>query len=273
MGISGNPTPDSTREQKDDNTVNHLRKIIGCFIVMTVIAAGMLTSSAVAASAQTQCSTSAQFGMCNYPPYILNNNMWGQVSESKQTLTATSANDWSVTGSEPSGGGVKTYPEDQENFNIPISQLNTCIQNFTVSHLPATAPGDSWEVAADDWLNGTPGSGTADIEVMVWVYNYHQYPAGSNTGKVLNIAGTSTQPAQQYDLYSNGGTLSLVSTTNFTSGAVHMADIFGWLRNEGYIPATSVLKQLDFGEEIVSTNGDSDTWTFSRYNNSIVTTG
>jgi hypothetical protein len=104
---------------------------------------------------------------------------------------------------------------------------------------------------------------------MVWVYNYHQIPAGSYTGKTLNIAGTATRPAQQFKLYANSGTLSLLSTRNFTSGPIHMAIILGWLRNNGYIPANAVLKQLDFGEEIASTNNVPETWTFDRYNNSV----
>lgn len=239
------------------------------FVSMVAVLGGLLAFAATA-SAATTCTTSAQFGMCNYPPYILNNNMWGQVSGSKQTLTATSANNWSVTGSEPSTGSVKTYPEDQMNVTDPISQLNTCIQNFTVSHLPAVAPGDSWEVAADDWLNGTPGdTGVSNIEVMVWTYNYHQVPAGSDTGKVLDIPASGSNPAQSFELWANSGTVSLVSKTNFTHGAIHMAIILNWLKNGGYIPANAVLKQLDFGEEIASTNNVSDTWTFSRYNNSI----
>lgn len=247
-----------------------MKRLIGIVCAILAALGIMLGVGENTAYASTTCTTSAQFGMCNYPPYILNNNMWGEVPGSQQTLTATSANNWSVTGSEPSTGSVKTYPEDQQNFSIPIGNLNTCIQNFTVSHLPATFPGDSWEVAADDWLNGTPGdTGTSNIEVMVWVWNYHQIPAGGNTGKVLNIAASGNNPAQQFDLYANSGTLSLLSTKNFTHGAIHMAIILGWLRNEGYIPANAVLKQLDFGEEIASTNNVSDTWSFSRYNNSV----
>jgi len=212
------------------------------------------------------CTTSAQFGECSYSPYVLNNNMWGEVTGSSQTLTASSSNDWSITGSEPSGGGVKTYPEDQENYSDPpLSSLQTIVQNFTLTAVPACNASSSWEVAADNWLNADAGSSNA-IEVMVWEDNCHQFPAGSNTGDTLTING------QKFGLYAKTGTdptYSLVSTTNVTSGTIHMADIFNWLKNLGYIKSSDGLSQLNMGEEIVSTNGSKLTWTYDRSNDSV----
>jgi hypothetical protein len=238
--------------------------MIPAFGLAIVAAAGI--AGATPAFAAT-CTTSAQFGECSYSPYILNNNMWGEVSGSSQTLTGSSFNAWSITGSEPSGGGVKTYPEDQENFsNPPVSTLGTVVQNFTLTAVPACNASSSWEVASDDWLNADAGSPNA-IEIMVWEDNCHQFPAGSNTGKTITING------QTFDLYAKTGTdptYSLLSTTNVTSGAIHMAIIFNWLKNLGYIKSSDGLSQLNMGEEIVSTNGSKLTWTYDKCNDSVV---
>ena len=227
--------------------------------------AGSVSITGVA-NAATTCTTSAQYGQCPYGAYVVDNNMWGEVSGSSQTLTATSADAWSITGSEPSGGGVKTYPESEENIAGPaLNTIQTINQNFTLAKAPACNASSSWEVAADDWLNGIAGSPKA-IEIMVWEDNCHQYPAGSNTGRSITING------QTFDLYAKTGidpTYSLVSTTNVTSGRVHLVDTVNWLEGLGYFSSSAALEQLNMGEEIVSTNGAKLTWTFSKSSNSI----
>jgi hypothetical protein len=229
--------------------------------------AGSASITGVASAAATTCSTSAQFGQCSYSPYTLNNNMWGEVSGSAQTLTASSASDWSITGSEPSGGGVKSYPNNQEDYAGPaLNTIQTTDQNFALTAVPACNSSSSWEVAADDWLNGVAGSPNA-IEIMVWEDTCHQFPAGSNTGKTITING------QTFDLYAKTGsdpTYSLVSTTNVTSGTVHFIDTVNWLEGLGYFSSSAELEQLNMGEEIVSTNGAALTWTFDKSNNNVV---
>lgn len=235
--------------------------------VFGLVIAGSASVTGVANAATATCITSAQYGKCTYGSYTLNNNMWGEVSGSSQTLTATSANDWSVTGSEPSGGGVKSYPENSEDISgPPLETIQTTDQNFGLSAAPACNASSSWEVAADDWLNGVAGSANP-IEIMVWEDTCHQYPAGSNTGKTITLNG------QTFDLYAKTGTdptYTLVSTTNVTSGTVHFMETVNWLENLGYFSSTAALDQLNMGEEIVSTNGAKLTWTFDKSNNNIV---
>jgi Glycosyl hydrolase family 12 len=216
------------------------------------------------------CTTSAQYGECSYSPYVLANNMWGEVSGSTQTLSASSYNDWSITGSEPNSGGVKTYPENDENYSgTPVDLINTIDQNFALTAVPACNSSSKWEIASDDWLNATAGEPGA-VEVMVWEDNCHQIPAGSNTGD------TTTFNGQTFDLWAKTGTnptYTLVSTTNVTSGLVHMADTFNWLGSLGYISGNDGLEQLNMGIEIVSTNAAKLTWTFDKSNNNVVYDG
>jgi len=234
--------------------------------VFGLVIAGSASITGIA-NAATTCTTSAQFGECAYGGYTLNNNMWGEVSGSAQTLTASSANDWSITGSEPSGGGVKSYPENSEDISGPaLGTIQTTDQNFTLTAVPSCNASSSWEVAADDWLNGIAGS-AHPIEIMVWEDTCNQYPAGSNTGH------TTTFNGQTFDLYAKTGadpTYTLVSTTNVKSGTVHFMDTVNWLEGLGYFSSTAELDQLNMGEEIVSTNGAKLTWTFDRCFNNIV---
>jgi hypothetical protein len=240
--------------------------------LLTVIAAIIMAVLAWQATARaaTTCTTSAQFGTCSYAPYTINNNMWGEVTGSTQTLTATSAADWSIAGSEPSGGGVKTYPEDQENYaSIPVCTLHTTIHNWSMSAIPAHTGAARWEVASDDWLNATPGSANqaTEKEIMVWENTYQTSPAGSNTGKTLTING------QVFDLWAKTGTqptYSFVSTTNVNSGVIHMVDFLTYLRSLGYVTSADKLVQLNMGEEILSTDG-TETWTYNGYSNSVAT--
>jgi hypothetical protein len=194
--------------------------------------------------------------------------MWDAVGGSQQTLTAVSPSMWSVTGSEPSGhcpDYVCTYPEDSENYSLPVGSLNTVIQRFALSKVPVCRPGDSWEVASDDWLNALPGSPGA-IEVMVFEDVCHTSPAGSPTGQTITVRG------QKFALWVRGGTgptYTLVSERNITSGAVHMAITLNYLKGLGYVSDADRLVQLNMGEEITSTSGTPETWSFSAYSNHV----
>ena len=244
--------------------------MVAAFVLALAAAVGFAGSTPAFAAA---CTTSAQYGECPYSPYVLNNNMWGEVSGSSQTLTATSYNDWSITGSEPDTGGVKTYPEDQENYPDPsLSGISAIDQDFALTAVPACTSTSSWEVAADDWLN-SPAGGFSAIEVMVWEDTCNQYPAGKLVpGETLVMGG------QTFDLYAQTGadpTYTLESTTNVTSGTINMVSVYDWLEGLGYVSNTDGLSQLNMGEEIVSTgltgsgSSASLTWTYDESNDTV----
>jgi Glycosyl hydrolase family 12 len=245
-----------------------MRRIFGVISALALVA-GVSVVGVTVASAQTVCATTAQFGECSYPPYDINNNLWNPVSGSAQTLTATSANDWNISATEPDTSGVKTYPEIQENYTDSVGSLTTVQQNFSVTP-PAVSSGTSWEIAADDWLNGTPGNDpNGDIEIMVWYDVNNTSPAGSNTGKTLTVGNRT------FDLWANTGadpTYTLVSQETVISGTVNFVDYLNFLKSLGYVADTDTLVQLNFGEEILSTNSSPETFTFTKYNN-VVDTG
>lgn len=75
------------------------------------------------------------------------------------------------------------------------------------------------EAAYDMFINGHDTD-----EVMVWVDNQGQTPAGSRRA-VADIDG------QKFDMYFAGGTKSFVLTKNETSGTIDYNAILTWLHN------------------------------------------
>jgi hypothetical protein len=246
--------------------------MLSILAALFVTIAVSLTLGTPSASAQTQCMTTADNGVCGpYGAYAVNNNVWNPISGQTDTLTATSENAWSVVAVVPNQTpkAVTAYPEVQENYaSIPVSSLTTVQQNFDVSHVPSKQGVGAWEIAADDWLNGTPGNEpNGAIEIMVWYDVDQTSPAGSNTGKTLTVGNRTFDLWASAPAGSADNTLSLVSQETVTSGTVNFVDYLNFLEGLGYVTGTDTLQQLNFGEEILQTNDADATFTFSSYNN------
>ena len=64
---------------------------------------------------------------------------------------------------------------------------------------------------------------------------------------------------------SNNSYIAFVPTVVFTSGTVDILEIFNWTMSMGWLPSNSTMGQLDFGVEIVSTNGADATYKFTDF--------
>jgi hypothetical protein len=141
-------------------------------------------------------------------------------------------------------GAVKTCPNVHEDFGSapPISSFNTISSSFahTAPHVGI------YEFAYDIWLNGVATKGST--EVMIWTDNYYQVPSGSSLETV-------TLDGQTYDVYKSGSYIAFVESTNVSSGTVNLLSFFDHIIAKGWIPSTSTLGAIDYGVEIVSTNG------------------
>ena len=202
-------------------------------------------------------TTSSDFGSENLGPYTVSNNMWnvggGGIS---QTLSACSASSWFVKANvAEDGGGVKTYPNSHYNYADPpaISSLSSVTSTFGSS-----SPGSgNFEDAYDVWLNGTAGAG--GDEVMIWTDNHGESPACSPVT-------SATFDGESYTVWKgNNGPVSFVRNSNTTSGNVNLLEFFQWLINKGYEPANSKLYQVDYGVEIATTNGATETFGFNNF--------
>jgi len=235
-------------------------------------------SAAGSSGSGARCVTSALTGTCG--PYAdpditdadgyntnIANNMWGcgAVQPPKadaycgvQTVTAHGPGNWSVTSKQKTGNtGVLSYPDVAQVFTLgndtdpPIRGFSAITSSFTET-MNATAKTDA-EAAYDIWLD----NGKAPDEIMIWVDDHGQTPAGKNKGRVV-IGGT------RYELWSADGTTSLVRS-NERSGTVKILAVLKWLQSRGYVSSTARLGQVDFGWEICSTGGVPETFTISRY--------
>lgn len=197
--------------------------------------------------------------MWNLAPYFVYNNMWGISGYTvTQTLYACSYSDRYVVAdmnNDSGDGHVKTYPNSHRDFdNEPaITSLNSVTSTFA-----ETSPGTGiYEDAYDIWLNGiaTPGS----TEVIIWTQNQGQVPSGS-------VVGTVTLDGRSWTVWKTSGTyIAFVANSNFTSGTMNLLAFFQWIMGQGWIPSSSTPGQVDYGAELVSTNGVPATFTFSDF--------
>ena len=197
--------------------------------------------------------------MWNLSPYFVADDMWNISGYSvSQTLYACSYSDWYVVATMDNSkgdGAVKTYPNSHRDFdsNPEISSFNSITSTFA-----ETAPDSGiYEDAYDIWLNGIASAGST--EVMIWTDNHGQTPAGS-------VQATVTIDGRSYAVWkTTGNYIAFAASTNFTSGTVNLLDFFRWLMTKGWIPGNTTLGQVDYGPELVSTNGVPATFTVSNF--------
>jgi hypothetical protein len=233
------------------------------------------SSPAGQAGQQATCIKTANDGACGpyeYAPISASNgsntqvinNIWNPVSGVSQTLKAANPGQWSVVATMPaSNTAVISYPDTQQVFttsnNTPqlISSFTAITSSYTVSG-PGSGSGNDYEAAYDLWA-GT-GTNNYSQEIMIWVDNHGQTPAGKKVD-------TTTIDGATYDVWAETGDnpVSMVLRSNKTSGTVDILAALQWLINSNHMRPDSGLNQIDFGFEICSTGGTAKTFTTSRY--------
>ena len=220
------------------------------------------------------CVTSAQTGGCGPYHYaeISGSNgyntqviqdMWNAIAGASQRLTAYNPGDWSVSADMPARNtAVVSYPDVQEIYTTtgnrpdPLSSFRSITSSFAENG-PGSGGGDDYEAAYDIWAGTGTNSGAQ--EIMIWVDNHGQTPAGSKAG-TADIGGAS------YTVWSAGrNPVSLVLSSDEASGTIDILAALEWLESHGYMPAGSGVNQIDFGWEICSTGGSAKTFSMTRY--------
>jgi hypothetical protein len=151
-------------------------------------------------------------------------------------------------------GAVKTYPNVHKDFNgaPALSSFGAISSSF--AH--AGPHVGIYEFAYDIWLNGIASSGST--EVMIWTDNFNQVPSGS-------VQETFSLDGRSYQVYKLGSYIAFVDTNNVISGTVNLLAIFNHIIAKGWIPPTSTLGAVDYGVELVSTNGMDATFAVSDF--------
>jgi thermitase len=178
--------------------------------------------------------------------FYLTNDTWNASGYSvSQSMSICSPSSWFATATMDNSkgdGAVKTYPNAHEDVNKSLSSFKTISSTFAESgpHVGI------YEYTYDLWLNGFDNGST---EVMIWNDNFGQTPSGSKKG-------TFTDNGHTYDVYEDGNSyVAFVAQSNFTLGTVNILNFFNYLISQGVVKANPTVTQLDYGIEMVSTNG------------------
>ncbi len=180
--------------------------------------------------------------------FDLYNNEWNSsANPGPQTICGNSESDWQATSTQRAGNTeVLTYPSVQLNYNgtngYPLSKFTSMTSSY--AETMNAVSGTDAEAAYDIWINGLKK------EVMIWVDNHGQAPAGSKVA-------TTTFSGATWDLYetSNRSYMAFVREGNASAGTVDLFAALNYLEGRGDLAASDVLWQVNFGWEICSTAG------------------
>ena len=182
----------------------------------------------------------------------MNNDAWNG-SAGPQTIYVCNQASWYAVSNQPDvQGQVETYPDTEYDVggrNSPstktISQFNSITSTFSENY-----PDEgSWDAAYDLWVNNW------SFETMIWNQwsgSQDYWPEQATTS--LSLDGVP------YTFYDNGtkgdpnGELMFFRKTQVTSGSVDILAAYNWLVQNGYVSASDVPTQLEYGVEICSTN-------------------
>jgi hypothetical protein len=235
-----------------------MRRTLSSLLTAAVIAsfaspavAGTASVAVAAIPRHPNFKSSAPFAWWNNRAFRVSNDKWNP-SAGPQMIWANSYSDWGVQSDQAAGNtAVETYPAVEEDFgNVPVLLFPTITSSFTES-MPDVRGLDA-EASVDVWLNNF------GIEVMIWVDNHGQTPAG-------NIIGHVTISGQSFAVWRRGPTYTFALNRNETSGRTNILASVKWLMRRGYVPRRSTLRQVDFGWEIASTGGRPQAFAVTNY--------
>jgi len=234
-----------------------LRRKLFALAAAGVAAAGLILAayaipSSAANTSNVVWESSAPFATWQQGIFDVYNNEWNTSQAGPQTIWADSYHHWGVESQQADSTSVKTYPSVQENYNNPaISRLRGLWSRFTEA-MPSA--GFDAEAAYDIWLNDY------GIEVMVWVDNHGQLPAGSVIAHV-QVYG------RNFTVWQSGSHMFTfeLSGKQESSGLAHLLVPLSWLVSRGDLSGSDTLTQVDFGWEICSTDGKPMDFTVTRY--------
>jgi hypothetical protein len=221
-----------------------------------ILPAGSVMSANAATTAAARECTATNGGICDFGHWDVFNNTWGP-TPGKYVIHAWSGSHWNVVADQNGGGGcggcaVETYESSQWNYNnVPYSRIREIVSGFSETMPTGSLKKNGFdaEAAYDMFLKGSDTD-----EVMVWVDNQGQTPAGS-------FYKAATIGRQRFRVYVAGETKSFVLTHNETSGTVNYGAILTWLHKHGMLASSDTIWQLNFGWEICDTDGKAQVFT------------
>ena len=201
--------------------------------------------------------------------YFVRNDAWNS-DAGPQTLTACSYSNWNVVANEPSTPDVKSYPDVQMDFQaggaadgtgLPITSFTSITSKFaeTSPHVGV------YDVAYDIYLDSSTLDGPGTTEIMIWVDNYMQVPAGSKVSSAVPLDNRTYDVYYEADNGNGGHYIVFLANTGFSAGTVDILALLDYATQQGWLPAGAPLNQIAFGVEICETNGADATFQFTDF--------
>jgi hypothetical protein len=236
--------------------VKPLRRRLTMLTVAAIAGPGLALCATIPAHASMPPSpvweSSAPFAIWQNGRFDVYNNEWNKGVAGPQTIWADSYHHWGVESIQASTTSVKTYPSVQENYtNTPLSALHGLWSHYAES-MPKVSNFDA-EAAYDLWLNNYK------IEVMMWVDNHGQRPAGQIIAQI-QIYGVKFSVWQ-----ASSHMFTFERAKQASTGHVHLLWALYWLVHKGYLSSSDILTQVNFGWEICSTSGQPMDFTLTNY--------
>jgi hypothetical protein len=201
--------------------------------------------------------------------YFIRNDAWNS-DAGPQTLHACSYRSWNVVANEPSTTDVKTYPDVQMDFQMGGASTGSGVPLDTFKKITSTFAETSphvgiYEDAYDIFVNSTTLVGPGTTEIMIWVDNYEQVPAGTKVASSVSLSGRTYDVYFEADNGNGGHYIAFVADTSFTSGTLDLMAFFDYVIKKSWIPSTAPLNQICFGVEICETGGADATFQFTDF--------
>lgn len=218
-------------------------------VIITVMSVGAVSAEALP---HARWQSSSRNAVWRSGGFFINNNKWNP-SAGPQTIWAVSSAFWGVKSTQWMGDWrVKSFPCVERNFsNVRVSSFRTLRNGFTQS-MPAIRGRPGAEAADDVWLDDRR------IEVMIWVDNHGQSPAG-------HVIGHAKIGGQHFAVWHHGSYYAFALDHNENTGQTDILASLKWLINHHYISADATITQVGFGWEIAYTGGVSRNFTVTRY--------
>jgi hypothetical protein len=236
-----------------------MRRLLATSAFIVVI--GSLVSWAAPATAvpAREC-TAANGQICDFGHWDIYNHTWGP-TPGTYVIHAHSQGNWTLTADQNGGGNsgcngcaVEAYESSQWNYagnGMRYSSIKYLSSTFSETMPTGTLKRNGFdaEAAFDMFIHGSDTD-----EVMVWVDNQGQTPAGFRDGSI-DIHG------QRFEVWVSGGTKSFVLRKNETKGTIDYFAILRWMHNHGMLASSDTLWQFNFGWEVCDTAGRPQSFT------------
>jgi hypothetical protein len=214
-------------------------------------------------------TTSAAEGQWTDGDYFVRNNAWN-TDAGPQTLYACSYSSWNVVAKEASTTDVKTYPDVQMDFQGSGKPTGSGVALNTFTSITSTFAEVSphvgiYEDAYDIFVNSKTLVGPGTTEIMIWVDNFNQVPAGSKFASAVSLDGRAWDVYYEADNGNGGHYIAFVADTNFSFGTLNLVSFFNYVIGQSWIPDTAPLNQICFGVEICETNDANATFEFTNF--------